>query len=508
MLRRLYQILAFLFVTISLQAQPKHEVRAAWVTTLFGLDWPSVEATSPFSMQYQQEELCRQLDELQKAGVNLVFFQTRLRSDVAYRSQIEPMSVVFTGRPGGDPGYDPLAFAISECHKRGMECHAWIVAIPAGNRAHQKELGSRALDKRHKDLVLYYKDRCYLNPGNPETKEYLAGIVKEVVSRYDVDGVQFDYLRYPEYASSLKDDAWYRRDGVGRSKSEWRRDNITEMVRYLYHTVKELKPWVTVSTCPLGKYRDLPRYSASGFNAYNAVYQDPKRWLREGIQDMLFPMMYYRGSYFYPFVLDWKEESYGRPIVPGLGIYFLHPSEGNWTLQDVRDQLAFCRGSGIDGIAYYRAKFLTDNTKGLKEEVVRYHATAPALLPPLTWIDSLPPSSPSSLQVQREGLATRLKWAPATDQGTDLPVVYNVYASDHWPVDVSDAANLAAVRVEDTEYVYNKGWNLPVKRYYAVTASDRCHNEGPALQMPQPRYSDSLGVVRLKPLVQTKKRKR
>lgn len=498
MYRKLFYSLFIFLIPVALQAQPKYEVRGAWVTTLFGLDWPRTTATSSFSMERQQAELCRLLDDLKLAGVNLVFFQARLRSDVAYYSEIEPMSKVFAGKIGQDPGYDPLAFAIRECHKRGMECHAWIVAIPVGNRAHQKEMGRESLERRRKDLMLFYKEQCFLNPGNPDTKVYLGEIVKEIVNQYDVDGVQFDYLRYPEHADALKDDAWYRRYGGGRSKREWRRDNLTEIMRYLYQTVKATKPWVTVSTCPLGRYQDLPRHSASRFTAFHAVFQDPKRWMEEGIQDMLFPMMYYRNNYFYPFALDWKEASRDRPVVPGLGIYFLHPSEGDWTLQDVRDQLAFCRASGLDGIAYYRARFLTENTKGLLDEVIRTHSFYPSLLPPLQWIDSLPPSVPSFLAVSREGLATRLSWGGAEDDERRVSPVYNVYASDQWPVDTEDVRNLVAVRVTDTEYLYNEGWNLPVKRFFAVTASDRCHNESAGVQMPRPEYPDSLGRVVLR----------
>ncbi len=497
MFRRLFFFLLILFTLCDVYAQPKHEIRGAWLTTLMGLDWPRTFATSPYSMERQQAELCEMLDALKMAGVNMVFFQTRLRSDVAYFSNIEPMSKVFTGTTGNNPGYDPLAFTIEECHKRGMECHAWIVAIPVGNRAHQREMGAASLDRRRKDLMLYYKDQCYMNPGNPDTKNYLGQIVEEIVSQYDVDGVQFDYLRYPEFANALQDQTWYNLYGEGRSRAQWRRDNLTEIIRHLYHTVKEIKPWVAVSTCPLGRYGDLPRYSASTFTAFNAVFQDPKEWLQEGIQDLLFPMMYYRNNYFYPFVLDWKEASNGRPVVPGLGIYFLDPSEGNWTLQDVRDQMAFCRASGIDGIAYYRAQFLIDNVKGLRDEVIRHHSFYPSLLPSYSWIDSIPPTVPLYLNVLREGLSSRLSWVGSVDDDTRIAPVYNIYASDQWPVDVQDVRNLIAVRVRETEYTYNKDYKQIPKRYFAVTASDRCHNESAAAQMPQPEIPDSVGVVLL-----------
>lgn len=130
--------LLFLFLTLSLTpagAQPKYEVRAAWVTTVYGLDWPQTKATTPAGIRRQQEELIEILDKLKAANFNTVLFQTRTRGDVLYKSSIEPYNSILTGKVDGDPGYDPLAFAVRECHKRGMECHAWMVALPLGNKS-------------------------------------------------------------------------------------------------------------------------------------------------------------------------------------------------------------------------------------------------------------------------------------------------------------------------------------------------------------------------------------
>lgn len=189
-------------------------------------------------------------------------------------------------------------------------------------------------------------------------------LVREVVSRYDVDGVHFDYLRYPENAPRFPDSYDFRRYGKGRTLAQWRRDNLTDIVRYIYNGVKAMKPWVKVSTCPVGKYRDTSRYSSKGWNAFFTVYQDTQGWLGEGIQDQIYPMMYFRGNGFYPFALDWQEQSNGRHIVPGLGIYFLHPDEGNWTTEEVERQMHFIRSNRLAGEAHYRVKYLMDNTQG------------------------------------------------------------------------------------------------------------------------------------------------
>lgn len=275
-------------VLLPLAAQPpKHEVRAAWITAVYGLDWPQTRTTSPEGIRKQQAELIEILDRLKAANFNTVLFQTRTRGDVLYKSAIEPYNSILTGKVGGDPGYDPLAFAIAECHKRGMECHAWMVTIPLGNRKHVAALGKESVTKKKRAICVPYKREYFLNPGHPQTKEYLMSLVREVVERYDVDGIHFDYLRYPENAPRFPDSYDYRKYSKGRSLAQWRRDNLTEIVRYIYKGVKAMKPWVKVSTCPVGKYKDTSRYPSRGWNAFHTVYQDVQGWLGEGIQDQI-----------------------------------------------------------------------------------------------------------------------------------------------------------------------------------------------------------------------------
>ena len=151
---------------IPASAQPKQEVRAAWITTAYGLDWPRTKATSAASRERQKAELIEMLDKLKDAHFNTILFQARTRGDVLYRSDIEPMNAVLTGQVDGDPGYDPLAFAVEECHKRGMECHAWMVTLPLGSRKHVIALGKQSVTKKHPALCVNYRRHYYLNAGN------------------------------------------------------------------------------------------------------------------------------------------------------------------------------------------------------------------------------------------------------------------------------------------------------------------------------------------------------
>ena len=478
-------ILLYIFCLLPLAAQrpPKHEVRAAWVTAVYGLDWPRTRATTPESIRKQQDELVEILDKLKAANFNTVLFQTRTRGDVLYKSSIEPYNSILTGKTDGNPGYDPLAFAVAECHKRGMECHAWMVTIPLGNRKHVAALGKASVTKRKPAICIPYKREYFLNPGHPQTKEYLMSLVREVVERYDVDGVHFDYLRYPEHALRFSDSYTYKKYGNGRDLAQWRRDNITEIVRYLYKGVKALKPWVKVSTCPVGKYRDTARYPSRGWNAFHTVYQDVQGWLGEGIQDQIYPMMYFRGNGFYPFALDWQEQSNGRQIIPGLGIYFLDPGEGNWTVDEVERQINFTRAHGLAGEGHYRVKYLMDNTQGLYDILQENYYTAPALQPSMLWIDNVPPTAPTQLNVGK--LADgywKITWQAATDNDKRNAPTYVVYGSDTYPVDTANPENILAQRIQGTEYIYApiRPWNT--RKYFAVTAVDRCGNESPVCQ--------------------------
>uniref|UniRef100_UPI004027C62C glycoside hydrolase family 10 protein n=1 Tax=Alloprevotella sp. TaxID=1872471 RepID=UPI004027C62C len=276
------------------------EYRAVWLTTLSGLDWPSRPVSVPSDTLRQQQALRQILDRLQQAGINTVIFQTRIRATVAYPSNIEPWDGAFSGTPGRGPGYDPLAFALRECHKRGMELHAWVVAFPICNATLARRLGAEALPKKHPELCHRCGDAWFMDPGVPATAQYVAGICREIVERYDVDGIHLDYIRYPEESVAWKDQATYRKYGNGKRLGDWRRENVSRVVREVHDAVKSVRPWVKLSCSPVGKRADLPRQSSYGWNAREAVYQDAAQWLQQGLMDVLFPMMYFDGSTFIP----------------------------------------------------------------------------------------------------------------------------------------------------------------------------------------------------------------
>lgn len=445
-----------------------YEVRAVWLTTLMGLDWPHSPATTPQGVAAQKASLSAMLDRLQAAGINTVLFQARIRATTAYASELEPWDGVFAGHPGKSPGYDPLQWAIDECHRRGMELHAWVVAFPIVKQAVAKQLGRAALPARRPELCQLCGEQWMMDPGVPGTATYLADICREIVRKYAVDGIHLDYIRYPEPGIPFRDDRTYRRYGQGQPKAAWRTANVDRCVKAIHDAVKAEHPWVKMSCSPVGKYSDLARQSSYGWNARDAVSQDAQRWLREGWMDMLFPMMYFDGAHFYPFLADWQEHDAGHPVVPGLGIYFLNAREKNWPLLAVQRQMNVARAYGLGGVAFFRAQFLLNNEKGLYDWMKNVYAPTPVLVPPMTWADANPPAAPQVRQ-HFEGNTLCLDWQPVRDAG---PVRYNVYRLDSLYGDA-----LLAVRLQQTGY--RRLLTLPALRHsrYVVTAVDAYGNE-------------------------------
>lgn len=430
---------------------PKYEVRAVWLTTLNGLDWPRSHGA-----EAQKQELIRILDQLQQAGINTVLFQTRVRATTIYPSMMEPWEPTLVGASGKHPGYDPLQFCINECHKRSMECHAWVCTIPIGK---WNKKGCQEFRKKYPKLIKRIGDEAYMDPENPQTADYLARLCREIVANYDVDGIHLDYIRYPE--------TWKLR--IPRDKA---RTNITAIVRAIHHAVKAEKSWVKMSCSPVGKHDDVTLYRAGGWNARTAVCQDAQRWMRDGLMDQLYPMMYFQGDNFYPFALDWQEKSYGRTVVPGLAIYFLDPKEGKWTLDIVTREMNVARQMGM-GHCYFRSRFFTDNVKGIYDFSTQFDRQ-PALVPPMTWMGKPKPSAPTSLTIE----GNTLSWQPARDNSGGPYLIYNIYASEFFPVDISKAENLVATRVnENSRLVPQNGRN------YAVTAVDRYGQESEPAQL-------------------------
>lgn len=440
---------------------PKRETRAVWLTTLDGLDWPSCKALSVSGIEKQKHELTAILDSLQRVNINTVLFQARIRGTVVYPSSIEPWDACLTGVPGRNPGYDPLAFAIKECHRRGMEIQAWVVAIPLGG---WNSPGCKSLRNKHTGIVIRHRGQGYIDPSRPASAQYIAGLCSEIASRYDIDGIHLDYIRYPETMR-----------GVNHATA---RQNITRIVEVVRDRVKAIKPWLKLSCAVIGKRDDLARTHSYGWNAFDAGRQDVETWMRRGLVDQLYPMMYFRGDQFYPFLLDWKENDYNCEIIPGLGIYMLSPHEGHWPTEEIERQMLVSRSLGM-GFALFREKFLRNYAKPIYSFMKEF-SPYPSFVPP-THKDSIAIAAPATINVERTGNYAVVTWKDCTLSG----LRHNVYVSNTYPVDTDNAQNLLVMKVEGNRIAAKVQDDM----YFAVTAIDRFGRESEATQQDIPAYT-------------------
>ena len=443
---------------------PPTEVRAVWLTTNYGLDWP----TNRTDINVQKRELIKILDDLQRYNFNTVFFQARTRGEVLYNSKIEPMSSVVAKARPGQSTFDPLLFAIEECHKRGIACHAWLVTYPLGGNSQVKSLGQRSIARIQPSIAIQYKNEWFLDPGNPKTDDYLLSIVNEIVKNYDVDGVHFDYIRYPDNSTKFPDKNMFVKYGKGKNISDWRRENINRFVSKVYDSVKNIKPWVQVSSSPLGRYRPLHDKN-DGWNAFGTVLQDAGYWMMSGKHDALYPMMYYRNQLFYPFADDWVLHGNNRLVVPGLGVYQMQ--ELKWPKEDIVNQIDYTREKKMSGQAYFRTENVLSNLKGILFTINDYYKY-PAKLPAMTWLSDTIPNAPYDLTAETVNGIFQLKWKNNKTERT----TYTIYKTVNEDFDTENATNIVATGLRDPLYELYVEDNDEAY-YYFVTSSDAFNNE-------------------------------
>ncbi|MDL2223479.1 family 10 glycosylhydrolase [Bacteroidales bacterium OttesenSCG-928-M11] len=456
---------------LSLFGQSKTEIRAAWLATNFRIDWPSKAFMNSDDINNQMDEFINILDKLKEANINMIFLQTRFQGSVIYRSEIEPMSSYIAGVENTWSKYDPLKFAIDECHKRGIECHTWFVTYNLGSKDKPSETTTKNFD-----LIKAGEKEYWLNPGDLRTNKYILSLVKELVSNYDIDGLHLDYIRYPAEATDFPDEDTFLQYGNGSNKADWRRENINRLISQIHNTVKSQKPWVQISAAVVPYYTNLTETQKSHWTAMHDAFQDPEEWIKNGKIDFVVPMIYNKSSLFGAAVKDWMNRNHNRYVVAGVGTYLLNEKEagGNWPLKEISDQIKLVRDNNMHGVAFYSTKTLVNNQKGLFNELKKNQFDNPALLLPLNWLSQSIPATPNRPKIMPAGDYLFVKWdevkAPHVSR-----LFYNVYRSTESPVDITNPKNLVDTRIEGTSLF------LPTHDkngyYYVVTSYDRYHNE-------------------------------
>lgn len=331
----------------------KKEIRAAWITTVGNYDWPTTKGVE----SSQKAELLIHLNRCQLFNFNAVILQVRPVADAFYPSQLEPWSVYLTGTQGQDPGYDPLQFAIEESHKRGMEFHAWLNPYRIGSVS--AVLAATHPAVKNPSWVVVYNGVRYFNPGLPEVRAHLVAVVKDIVSRYDVDAIHFDDYFYPDGAKSttnpfgFDDQAAFAKYGGSKDIHTWRADNVNQMVKEVSEAVKALKPGVLFGISPSGRRE----------NSLN-LYADPFVWMDNKWIDYLAPQIYWEFGHatadFGNVSSFWNSNAKGIPIIVGIAAYkFKDPAYPAYTISEFERQVGTVRSSSnLYGCFWYRMKYL------------------------------------------------------------------------------------------------------------------------------------------------------
>ncbi len=447
-------------------AMPKREVRAVWIATVPGLDWP--RSLDPGE---QQRSLREMVVRLHDANFNTIYFQVRGRGDAMYQSRLEPWCQQLTGTLGKDPGWDPLEFIVAEAHARGLEVHAWFntFLVRSGGGKPPVTRPAHVL-LRHPEWLREVEGDWWLDPGLPAVRSYLLQVVMDLVRNYDIDGIQFDFMRYP--AGIFPDDATYRRYGGRLSRDDWRRENINTFVRAVYDSVSAAKPMVKIGSTPVGVYTNFG--GRKSLQAYSDLYQDSRRWLREQKEDYLVPQVYWAlgdrpgNPDFASLAEDWVRNSSGRQVVIGVGAY--KPQ----VFAELPALIDSSRAAGALGNAYFRY----ENIAPMLDPGGRYRH--PANIPPMPWKDSTPPRPPRDVSAENlSGAVVRIRWAqpdPAPDG--DSARLFDIYRSPARSIDFETGAELVAV-VTGGQRAYDDTIVRPSapRYFYAVSALDKGNNE-------------------------------
>ena len=429
------------YVTPPLPDEPlpsaPREFRAAWVATVANIDWPSARGLPAES---QQAELVALLDRAVEIGLNAIVFQVRPMADALYASDLEPWSIYVSGRQGEGPGYDPLAFAIEEAHRRGLELHAWFNPFRAGHPTNEGPYDSLHVSVSHPEWVRQYGNLLWLDPGVPEARRHSLQVMLDVVRRYEVDGVHMDDYFYPYPISDadgnpvgFPDLASWTASGFEGSRDDWRRANVDDFVRTLYDAVKAEAPHVRVGISPFGIWRPGHPEGVVGFDQYEGLYADARRWLHEGWVDYFTPQLYWAmesEGQPYPALLDWwlAENTHHRHLWPGNYTSRVIPEgAAYWGPEEVVRQVRHTRTTAATGNVHFSMRSLMPGV-GQGEMLADSVYTEPALPPPTTWLGGTTPGVP---MVGWEG--TKLSFEP---QGEE-PLVWHVREwRDGWTIRV------------------------------------------------------------------------
>ena len=459
-------------------AQVKREFRGAWIQCVNG-QWLGQ------STQQMQQTLTSQLNTLQQIGVNAIIFQVRPEADALYPSNIEPWSRFLTGQQGKAPNpyWDPLQWMIDECHKRGMELHAWINPYRAKTKT-TSTLAQNHIANQHPERVFRYDNQLILNPGLQENRDYICSVVADIVQRYDVDGIHYDdyFYPYPVAGETIPDDDAYNANPNGiRDRGDWRRHQVNLFVKQLYETVHDIKPWVKVGVSPFGIYRnkknDPNGSQTNGLQNYDDLYADILLWVNNGWIDYNVPQIYWeignRAADYQELIHWWNRHASERPLFIGEDIE--RTVKFN---QQERKYALYAECPNVEGTVLWYAKAAVDNTGGYATQLQQRYWRVKALQPLMPFITKTSPKKPRKVKaLWMSDTEQVIFWTPPSGSNWKRQAIqYVIYRFQHGEkVDINRADHIVATTTDTFYLLPQEGGQ---QRYtYVVTALNRIHNE-------------------------------
>ena len=396
---------------------PAREFRAAWIATVANIDWPSKPG---LPVAQQKAELISLLDRAAQFHFNAVCFQVRPVNDALYPSAIEPWSEYISGTQGRapEPFYDPLALAIAEAHKRGLQLHAWFNPFRAGHPESKSPPAPNHVTRTHPELVRHYGKQTLLDPGEPETQARALAVVLDVVKRYDVDGVVLDdyFYPYPEKNTAglnldFSDDASWKKYGEhsGLSRADWRRENVNRFIQTVSQSIKAAKPWVQFGISPFGIWRPQNPPQIKGFDAYEKIYADARKWLVSGWVDYLAPQLYWpiaSREQSFPVLFNWwrSQNILDRHVWPAIADSSVG---GKFSTDEISRQVQIIRQQTDPGAVHFHLRSVLDNPA--LAAAIRAQYLPPALVPTSPWI-AAPPLLKPKLMVDTAKNSAHVRW--------------------------------------------------------------------------------------------------
>ncbi len=464
---------------------PKRELRGAWIATVGNIDWPSKRDITSGQKVWELVEI---FNKLKEARINAVFFQIRTECDALYNSKYEPWSYWLTNSQGGEPSpfFDPLEFAISEAHSRGMELHAWFNPYRCVKDSGEYEIFYHHISKVKPDWILTFGKYKMLDPGNPEVQDYIVNVITDVLTRYDVDGIHFDDYFYPYSPKiSYEDSLTFLKFNRGYTNiDDWRRDNINMLMRKIYQIIKSYKPYVKFGISPFGivenKYAET-----SGFESYRIIYCDPLTWINEKTIDYVVPQLYWQMNHplapYEKLLPWWSSVMNERHLYIGLFSSRFQSKQFLSEGFEIGNQIKMNREfSNVRGSVFFSAKSIFNNQGGLLDSLKNSLFKYPSLLPTMYWLDSIPPNNPRNISFSREKDKIILEWKePELNSQAEKAYGYVIYRFvNAKEFDLENPQNIATIIIPGKEkFIDIITDEIRGEVKYIITALDRLQNE-------------------------------